>query len=125
MGIDMTDDLELDSDSVFDRLIALIAISSPEVALTMKDGSVKRVSLDADKILAELQEAKSLVEKAERLEKEADWLAQSAGDVIMRCAGHRACDKDTTLTCAKCWREAARKAVEEKLAPEEQDNGDN
>ena len=71
----MTDELELDSANIFDRLIALIAISSPEVALTMKDGSIKRVSLDVDKILAELQKAKSLVERARRLEREADWLA--------------------------------------------------
>lgn len=115
----MTDELELDSANIFERLIALIAISSPEVALTMKDGSIKRVSLDVDKILAELQKAKSLVERARRLEREADWLAAK---LVCASTRGRSCvfgNGHICVDCDKCrfpsdWREAARRAVESK-----------
>lgn len=55
-----------------------------------------------------------LIEKIERLEEEANWLAKQLTKFdVIPCPEHP-CSRSGKNGCLQCWREAARKAVEEK-----------
>lgn len=77
-------------DSVSHEEAAHIAANSPDVVMA-----------DIDEILRLRAEVEQLQAEKERLEKEADWLAA------------RACATDCIVADVACFREAARKAVEE------------
>lgn len=52
-----------------------------------------------------------LIKKCRALEKEAQWLAHKLGDSVHCPNGDDDCPDDD-IECDKCWREAAREAVE-------------
>lgn len=81
----------------------LIQNVDQKIELVFVDGGRRTLSIDSEKLLAEL-------DKDQKLEKEADWLAQRLvnKDQSLRMGGFIQ-DYYTSITE---WREAARKAIE-------------
>ena len=75
----------------------------------------------SDVLRSEARDLEALRKDKIRLEKEADWLAEAAANGnLMKCPSTNLyllpdCDDGNEFhNCGKCWREAARRAVEEK-----------
>ena len=80
----------------------------PKQVLISTDDLEYMVAANPKTVLALLDEVKRLREEVARLNKEADWLAESLDIITRFCAPEVINDLKY-----KSWREAARKAVEE------------
>lgn len=86
----------------------ILSFECPKQVLISTDDLEYMVAANPKTVLALLDEVKRLREEVARLEKEADWLAESLDIITRFCAPEVINDLKY-----KSWREAARKAVEE------------
>lgn len=107
-------------DAIWDCSGALVADTEKSVSPCEESDAAHIAANSPDVVMADIDEILRLRAQVERLEKEADWLAEycwkkpeAEYHPLREMRGGFFCDAcPYDYDCRKCWREAARKAVE-------------
>lgn len=107
-------------DAIWDCSGVLVADTEKSVSPCEESDAAHIAANSPDVVMADIDEILRLRAQVERLEKEADWLAENCWKKpeveyipIREMRGGFYCDEcPHEYDCRKCWREAARNAVE-------------